>query len=228
MNESEFQNGDFPQENLQDDGFKVGQEAPEQNESSYEEKQEPEKEVNVADSISKRLGQQATDDVQEESTAPKAQNTMPFNINELSREQLQSLKAMLNATPDGQSKKDRKPTVTIPEINGKIIVDHKKCIQGLVKHPDTQQDVMRPLIPVLFKGEKEYVNILYSEFINSNKITCEVIKHTFEPKTIVEGETISRETGRLVDQVRTEMISYFTVKLPNSDETLELLGHQIN
>jgi len=181
----------------------------------------------VVGSISERLGSQATTEETKDDTAPKADSPIPFDINSLSREQLQSLKALLNSTPEGQIRESKNPVVTLRKIDGKYIIDFKRAMLGLVKDGETGRDVERHLIPVKFKGEEEFVSVLYSNFINSERVPCEVLSHKEEKKPVVEGQTFSRKRGTMVDMVRTQVISYFTIKLPEG-ETIDIEGRLAN
>ncbi len=181
----------------------------------------------VVGNIAERLGGQAKSEETKDDTAPQGKSPIPFDINSLSREQLESLKALLNSTPEGQIRENKNPVVTLRKIDGQYVVDFNRAILGLVKDPETGRDVERHLIPVKFKGSDEFVNVLYSTFINSERVECEVLSHKEEKKPVVEGQTFSRKRGTMVDMVRTHVISYFTIKLPEG-ETLEIEGRLAN
>lgn len=228
------ENFDESQIDNDQDGFEVGQgeggntgDAPTENTTADANKTEPEGTGDVVGDIAERLGGGGRAEDEIDPSAPKANTPMPFDISSLSREQLQSLKAMLNATPEGQERAQKNPQITLRRIDGNYVVDFKNAVLGVVKDPETGRDVERHLIPVKFKGTEEYTNVLYSNFINSDRVACEVLSHKEEKKPIVEGEVFSREKGTIVDMVRTQIISWFTIKLPEGD-TLEIEGRLAN
>lgn len=211
-----------------DDGFQVGQ--GDKDESSTSAPSNEEKSTtapSVVDNISQKLGEKAKPESNTASEMPSSANPMPFDVTKLSKEQLQTLKAMLNSTPEGQLNERKNPEITLRRIDGNYVIDFKNAILGIVKDPETGRDIERHLIPCKFKGTEEYVNVLYSKFVNSERIPCEVISHKEEKKPTIEGQVYSRERGRMVEMVRTHVISYFTIKLPEGD-TLEIEGRLAN
>ena len=76
-------------------------------------------------------------------------------------------------------------------------------------------------------GDDKYVDVLYSKFINSNRVACEVISSRNKTEEYIEGETVSRETGQLVEMIRKEVKYWFTIKLP-SGETTEIEARLAN
>lgn len=215
----------------QDDGFQVGQgDAPVDTTAGAPHGDAPSSTApsSVVDSVASRLGESAKPETEQgRENAPAPQNAMPFDITKLSKEQLQTLKAMLNDTPEGQIREAKNPEITLRKIDGNYVIDFKNAILGIVKDPETGRDIERHLIPVRFKGTEEFVNVLYSKFINAERVPCEVLSHKEEKKPIVEGAVYSRERGRNVDMVRHIVNSYFTIKLPEG-ETLEIEGRLAN
>jgi len=177
---------------------------------------EPEKDITA--SIADRLGSEvSTSETTDDEIVPE--NPLPFDVKSLSRDQLQTLKAMLNATPDTQKKKKGNPKIFLRRIDDKLICNFKRAYLSLVDDPENNRKVERHIIPVQFFGEKEFKNILYSSFINSERVACEVISTRNKEEEFNEGETVSRETGTLVDMIRKEIRYWFTVKLPNGETT---------
>lgn len=214
----------------QDAGFKVGQGEARGQEGGDRTPPAPE-EGGKASEIGARLGEKSSGEQgagdQQRTEAPRPENAMPFDITKLSKEQLQTLKALLNETPDGQIRTNKNPNVTLRRIDGNYVIDFKNAVLGIVKDPETGKDIERHLIPVKFKGTEEFVNVLYSKFINAERVPCEVISHKEEKKSAVEGQVYSREKGRMIEAVRFFVISYFTLKLPEG-ETIEIEGRLAN
>ena len=186
-------------------------------------KKEPE---NIVEDISNKLSEEGVEKTKKTNFTPK--ETIPFDPTKLTSEQIQTFKAMLEATPEKLSKEVVNPRVTIRKHKGKYVIDYKRAYEKVVKDIEQNKEVLKHIIPVLYNGEKEYVDILYPEFINAERVSCEVIKHTEENKKFIEGETISRVTGRLTELVRMERIHHFTIKLPDNEGVLDIDGKMAN
>jgi hypothetical protein len=180
----------------------------------------------AAAGIAKRLTQAQTG-AQSDPDAPQAAAPAPFDITKLSAEQLQSLKAMLNATPDRAMAKAKNPVVLLRRIGGKIVVDFKNAYLALVFNAERRGDVEEHKIPVLFHGEKEYTDILYRDFMQADQVRTEIIGTRTEETPVVEGEVVSKETGRLTEMVVKVPSYFFTVKLPDM-EPFELEAKVVN
>lgn len=190
-----------------------------------EQPSEPKEPESVADAISQRLSGEAEAGQGEGVAEPE--NPVPFDVTKLSRDQLQYLKQMLAATPDTQKRKKSNPKVFLRRIDDKIVSDYKRAYLALVNDPENNRKVERHVIPIKFFGESTYQDVLYSQFINSERVACEVIQTRQQVEEYVEGETISRETGLPVEMVRKEVKYWFTVKLP-SGETAEIEARLAN
>jgi hypothetical protein len=184
------------------------------------------KKKDVVKDISDKLSEAPVEE-QKKENAPEAKNTQAFDLATLTPEQLQSLKAMLNATPDTITREKGNPIVTLRRIDDKFVMDFKNAHIALVEDPENNRKVERHFIPVLFQGEEEYVNVLYQTFIDAERVPCEVVQTHTNTKRIVEGQTRSRETGSIVEVVRTEVNNSFTVKLPDG-ETVEIQSKLAN
>lgn len=180
----------------------------------------------AAASIAKRLTQEQTG-AQGSEDAPQAATPAAFDISKLSAEQLQTLKAMLNSTPDRAMAKAKNPVVLLRRISGKIVVDFKNAYLALVYNAERRGDVEEHKIPVLFHGEQEYTDILYREFMQADQVRAEIVSTRTEEHPVVEGEVVSKETGRLTEMVVKVPTYYFMVKLPDM-EPFELQGKVVN
>lgn len=210
----------------QEDNFEVGQgEAPVETDEKVsaidgepiDDKLEkaPEEEVSVVDEVSKELSGEGQEEEGDGVAKAKAPNS--FDISQLTREQIQQLKQVLNATPDTIERKKSNPKVTLRQIDGRYVVDWKNSYLGLVRDPENNRDVERHIIPVLYKDAKEYENVLLSKFINSDRVPCEVVDIHQKREEVVEGETISRETGLPVEMVVVKIETEFSIKLPEGE-----------
>lgn len=184
---------------------------------------EPKKDpvASVAERLSETGGAEKEDGVVREEAA------IPFDITKLNRDQIQTLKAMLNATPDASTRKKQNPRIRLRRIDGQFVQDFKNAYLALVEDKENRREVERHVIPVQFIGSKEFTNVMYSRFINSEQVACEVIDYRQKVEEIPEGETISRQTGTLVEMVRKEMRVWYTVKLPDGS-TVEIEGKVAN
>lgn len=183
--------------------------------------------INLEETINQELSQ--SEEVKE-TTAPKSEVVEPaFDISKLSPDQLQQLAAALRAVPERVNDKKNK-TVKVREVtvNGaqKLVLDFKRAFIGLVDDPENQRKVERHIIPIKVEGDTEFRNMLYSEFMQSPQVVCEVTKMNKEELPIVEGETYD-QYDRLVEMTRTEVVYTLTVKTPDGRE-IELPGKVAN
>lgn len=169
----------------------------------------------VASAISQRLESADRGEEVGKEEGARAESPIPFDITKMSREQIQSLKQMLASTPDTQTRKKQNPTTALRRIDGKFVEDFKRAYNGLVDDPENNRKVERHIIPIKFFGETEYKAIRYADFINSERVSCEITATRTHTDEIIEGETISRETGMPVEVIRKDIIAWYTVKLPD-------------
>lgn len=205
--------------NIQDGEGDNGAEKPET-------KHEPEGKANVTETIGQRLSQQeAGEDKGEQVLNPE--NPLPLDLSKLTTEQLQTLKSMLAATPDRVQRKKKNPTVKLRVIDGKVVMDFKNAYKALVDDPENNRKVERTHIQVKLQGEEKYHSVLYRDFMQAKQVVCEIVSTRQDKDEIVEGETISRETGRPVEMIVTVVKDFFTIKLPDGS-TVEIEGRLAN
>jgi len=181
---------------------------------------------NVAETIGQRLSQQEEGESKGEQVI-NPENPVPFDLSKLSTEQLQNLKAMLAATPDRVQRKKKNPTVKLRVIDGKVVMDFKNAYKALVDDPENNRKVERTHIQVKLQGEDTYHSVLYRDFMQADQVVCEILSTRQDKDEIVEGETISRETGRPVEMIVTVVKDFFTIKLPDGSTT-EIEGRLAN
>lgn len=151
-----------------------------------------------------------------------------FDLTKLTSEDLARLKQMLNATPDRLMKKKGNPIVTMRKLNGKFIVKFKKTFQTMVMDEELQKKVAVLMIPVLFYGDTEYTDIRWDNFHdNAERVKCEVINILSKTEEILDGTTISRDTGAEVEMYKTMVRSFMTVVLPETG-TVEIEAGFVN
>lgn len=169
--------------------------------------------------IAERLSNQETQTQQQQDNVVQPQQAPTFDVSKLTKEQIQTLQSILNATPEAADRKeDRKPTIALRKVDEKIIVDFKNTFKKLVDDPENRRQVLQLTIPVRFRDTDVFVDMIYNEFINSERVNCEIIDIKRTPDQKVVGSTISRETGRPVDMVVKFEHTTYTVKLPSGEE----------
>lgn len=147
---------------------------------------------------------------------PQANTPMPFDIKNLTADQLSQLKAMLTATPDRMVLPKSRPIVTLPLYQNKVIIAWKRAYPFNHRDEFTNVITEKDLIPVRFLGEPvdKWEDIDYRELINAEKVKCEVVKITPQESIRKENVVISKETGRPVQQEVKEVKYMMLLQLP--------------
>lgn len=185
----------------------------------------------VVSEIADRLANQKPPETIEESSKPIANTPMMIDLANLSPEQLSTLKSMLSVTPDRVQQKRGNIRIEIRKVSvndvDRYIVDFKRSRMALQYHAETGKEMETHIIPVLFDGETDYVDMNYTEFMQSDRVAVEVIGQRSEENIIDEGQVVQRETGKLVTK-EVKIVDYFyTVSLPNG-KNVELQGKMAN
>lgn len=178
----------------------------------------------VVAQIGARLAQT---EAKEETREVESHEPTQFDLSKLSLDQMQALKQALNATPDSSTRKKENPVVLLRVINGMIVKDFKRAFLGLVEDPENHRQVERHLIPVLLEGQRDYTNMRYTEFMQSERVKAEIISTRKENDDIVEGTVQSNETGRPTEMLVKRTKDFFTVKLADG-RTLEIESKMAN
>lgn len=185
----------------------------------------------VVGAIAQRLGQESVKENTDDTDKPVQHTPMMIDLANLSTEQLSMLKSMLSVTPDKVQKRRGNIRIEIRKVvvndEDKYIVDFKRARLALAYHPETNAEMETHVIPVLFHDATEYVDMNYTEFMQSDRVAVEVVSQRSEENIIEEGEVISRETGKLVMKELKTMEYFYTVKLPTG-QTVELQGKMAN
>lgn len=150
---------------------------------------------------------------------PQAEEPMPFDFSRLTQEQRVQLKRILNATPDRPNAKNKGISIKLRVIDGKILRDFSRAFNGYISDPEEpMRKIAVPKIKVWLFGEEEPREMLYADFMNSERQLFKVLSTRQEVEEKEEGETIHNETGDLVTMVATYITRYFTIMLPTGEK----------
>lgn len=171
----------------------------------------------VVSNIASRLNAREIEDNADEDEGIKTPKST-FDLASLTPDDLAILKAKLSATPDRLIRKKGNPIVTMRRIDDKFIVKFKKAYQKQVMNEELQKKEEVHIIPVLFYGETEYVDIRWDAFQLAERVKCEVIDMKSREEEFFDGVTVSRETGQEVEMYKKMVKYFFTVKLTETDK----------
>lgn len=172
--------------------------------------------------ISKKLAEKPSDEIEVATDEINPKEAMPFDFSKLNKSDLIRLKQMLNATPDRASRDSKVETYRIHSIEMedgvKYIVEFKNSRKSLIMDEIEQRKKEVLIIPVKFYGDDKFTDILWSDFMSSPYVVCELVSKRSEPQIKEEGEVVSKETGMLVSRDTISKIYYYTLRLPNDAE----------
>jgi len=180
--------------------------------------------IDPVQSISERLSSKASD-IKE--TGVKEQETKGFDVTSLSPEQIRQLRAVLASTPDRIDKKDAQPIMTLRRVDGKYIVEHKNAVLRLVQDSEQKRDVQRHFMKIRFDGEEDFVEVPLDEFMMYERVRCTCTDIKTDVKESHIGETMSKETGRMVEMVAKNTIYSLTLLTPEG-KTIVVNGDNVN
>lgn len=180
----------------------------------------------VAD-IGSRLGSVVAEEKKDTSDKPKAEEPLAFDFEKLTEAQLQGLKTRLGVTPERATEKKGNARTFIRTIGGKYVVATKNAYLALVYDATRLSEVETHKIPVRFAGEDKYTDIIYTEFMAADRVPCEIVSMRQEVNHRIEGEVVSKETGKLINREATIVNYFFTIKLPDGT-TVEVDGTASN
>jgi hypothetical protein len=179
----------------------------------------------VIDEIAEDLAESGTEEAQGKD-GPQAKTVQSIDWSKLSLEDLQALRERLEATPAKQAKKGNS-TITLRRIDGKFVVKIGRARAKMVHDDLLDKKVEKFSLPVFFLNEEAPVEMDYKEFMQSERVTCEVLSISTNKREVVEGQVFSRELGHEVEQITTYVDQVFKVKLPDG-EILELEADSVN
>lgn len=191
----------------------------------------PEPVAPIVDDISKRLGQETAKEIKTDENKPQQATPMLVDLANLTPEMLQTLKSMLNVTPDRiqQKKGNIKIEIRTTEIADvpRYVVDFKTAKMGLRHNTELQKEVETLVIDVRFNGDEKYTTVPYKEFMQYDRVAVEVLSQRSQDDVRYEGQVIQRETGKLVEKEVKTVLYFYTVALPDGT-TVELEGKMAN
>jgi len=188
-------------------------------------------ETPVVNDIAQRLGQETVKEIKTDENKPTQATPMLVDLANLTPEMLQTLKSMLNVTPDRVQQKKGNirieiRTAEIAEVP-RYVVDFKTAKMGLRHDVTLQKDVETLMIDVRFNGDDKYTTVPYKEFMQFDRVAVEVISQRAVEDIRHEGQVMQRETGRLVEKEVKTMLYFYTVALPDGSK-VELEGKMAN
>lgn len=159
-------------------------------------------EETVVEDVASRLGGNASEEANADTTAPQAQTPRLIDLNALTPEQVQDLQELFANTPRRAKKVEEYHTIELRQINGKVIVEWGKTYFDLKTDPVQRRDVMKTMIPVRFFGETEFHDILWKEdFMSAERVTCRIVNMHKKEVPVVVGRTFKRDNdGGLTSQ----------------------------
>ena len=185
----------------------------------------------VVENIAQRLGQETVKEIKTDEAKPQQATPMLIDLANLSPEMLQTLKSMLNVTPDRvqQKKGNIKIEIRTAEIAEvpRYVVDFKTAKMGLRHDVTLQKDVETLMIDVRFNGDEKYTTVPYKEFMQYDRVAVEVVSQRVVEDIRHEGQVMQRETGRLVEKEVKTNLYFYTVALPDGSK-VEIEGKMAN
>ena len=214
--------GNMPAGELNDPafgGFAQPAQPVETNENDFsDEDEKPNLASGVVNNISQKLSETANEQVERTGDEIDSKESVPFDITKLSIEQLEILKSQLNATPDRVSKKKGNPRVFMRRTeDGRFVVKFKRAYLTMMMNEQLQAKEAILVIPVLYYGATEFVDMRWDAFQELEKVSCEVLEDFSKTEEVDDGVTISRETGQEVVMTKTIVRHFFKIKLSDKD-----------
>lgn len=163
------------------------------------------------ETIAQRLQEQGKNEVKQEINT---EQTVPFDISRLSKDQLQALKMALNATPDTPTKKRDGITIQLRKTaEGETIVWFGTVYKRYIQNPETLGQINTEMIKYKVYGNDEAKEMKYEEFMLLEKDTFKVVDIDIQDNVKVVGEVVARETGQLMDAVVNNSLRSYTVEI---------------
>lgn len=173
------------------------------------------------EAISQRLGDQSSTGKASEEQVAQPQNAIPFDFSKLTVDQIQTLKAMFESTPDKKKQVVRRPKIKVVEIDGRYVIGlHGRAFLKVVRDHDLNREVERHYIRVIFhdmKPNEQPFEMPYREFISADRVECEVVGQNHSKIPVVEGEVWSVERKRMVEMIREDVKHEYEIQLPDGE-----------
>ena len=159
---------------------------------------------------------------------PEASAPVAFDLSKLTPDQLSNLKAALDGVPSGNVRPTKKnSTVTLREMDGKLIVKFSNAFLRLVMDPQSRSEKERQHIAVMFLGEDKETTVFYQDFMSAQRIKCEVINVKVEKREKQVGECYNKDLKRRVPMFIEWDERTMTLKLPDGS-SLEIEEKFVN
>ena len=158
---------------------------------------------------------------------PRGVEALPFDIDKLTPEEMQRLKARLAVTPERLSTKKAPARTFLRTIGGRFVVATKPSYLALVYDATRLSEVETHKMPVKFHDSDKWTDIIYTDFMKADRVVCEIVSIREDRGTRTEGEVVQRETGKIVSLEVAVVEYFFTVKLPDGTTT-EVAGSASN
>lgn len=183
----------------------------------------------ISEELSEKQGQEESQQQEEneQQATPQEQTSAPFDLSQLSQEQLQQLKEMMNQTPDRIKTKKENPKVRLPIVNGKRVINFSKAYLRGVYDPERGGTRERQHIDIQFEGEKEMTTVLYRDFMQSPREEAEIVSIETQNDGGVVGETWSKEKQAPVEMRIDGKKEFFNLKTQDGKE-LKLSARLVN
>lgn len=184
----------------------------------------------TTEAIGAELTEKAQEQVETTATADKPEAAAPvaFNLNDLTADQLANLKAALDGVaPANIRPKKQNSTVTLREMDGKLVVSFSNAFQRLVMDPESRAEKMRQHIAVKFLGEDKETTVFYQDFMSAQRVKCEVVSVKVDHKEKQMGEVYHKDLKRRVPQMVEWDERSMTLKLPDG-KMLEINEKYVN
>jgi hypothetical protein len=185
----------------------------------------------VINDVAQRLSQSTVSEVKQTEDKPVQAPSMLVDLANLTSDQLQVLKSMLNVTPDQVHQKKGNIKIEIRrmmvEDKERFVVDMERARRALAFDATLQKDVETLKMRVKLDGDKGWTDMEYRDFMQLDRVTVEVIAQRQEESITKEGQVRQAETGRIVEKEVKNIVYWYTVKLPNGSK-IELEGKMAN
>lgn len=183
----------------------------------------------ISEELSEKQGQEESQqqaEIEQQAT-PQEQTSTPFDLSQLSQEQIQQLKEIMNQTPDRAKTKKENPKVLLPVVNGKRVINFSKAYLRNIYDTESARYKDRQHIDVQLEGEDEKTTMLYRDFMQSPREEAEILRVEHEPAGGVVGETWSKKKQAPVEMRVDGKNEFFTLKTQDGKE-LKLSSRLVN
>ena len=182
----------------------------------------PTEDIDVVDDILAELAgeleEEAANAAEEETGVKFQEDNVDELLSTMSASQVVRLRQMLNSTPEEVQDESNKKTITlrlVPETENTYIKAIKPVYTRYTKNQETGTQYKERFIQYQVIGSDEWHEAGYREFLNFDRVPCEVKEETKKEKKVFTGRTtIHTETRQEVKLYKTYMRTIYTVDVP--------------